>query len=135
MSNGSNKWDVRFSRISWLDGVLKGHPNVTSVIRRDDIVFEIQRKKGPPITLLCLDEYAFGVAAAERAFQEFPDVNLIYVGGKWNKYTAEAKELCSERSIGLYNAGELAGALWKNDFRFYVKADSDDDPIRRERSA
>src|SRR5439155_25545191 len=101
MSNGSNKWNVRFSRISWLDGILKGHPNVTDMVRRDDIVFEIERRNGPPITLLCLEEYAFGIAAAERAFREFPDVNLIYIGGKWNKYTAEAKELCRERSIGL----------------------------------
>jgi hypothetical protein len=135
MSNGSNKWNVRFSRISWLDGTLKSHPNVTDVVRRDDIVFEIQRRNGPPITLLCLEEYAFGIAAAERAFREFPDVNLIYIGGKWNNYTAEAKELCRERSIGLYNAGELAGALWKNDFRSYFKADSDDYAVRHERSS
>jgi hypothetical protein len=135
MNNGSNDWDVSFSRITWLNGALKNHPNVLSVSRHDDIVFEIQRKSGPPITLLCLDEYTLGVSAAERVFEEFPKVNLIYVGGNWNKYTRDAKELCSSRAIGLYNASELNGALSKDDFSTYVRRDKDGTPIFEERSA
>ena len=135
MNKGSNDWDVSFSRISWLEEVLNNHPNVVDVTRHDDIVFEIQRKQGPPITLLCLDEYTLGVAAVERAFREFPQVNLIYVGGKWNNYTAVAKELCRQRSIGLYNAGELNGALQKKDFTTYYQRDKNRASLDQRRSS
>jgi hypothetical protein len=135
MNNGSNKWGVSFSRITWLNGVVKNHPNVSGVFRHDDIVFEIQRRSGPPITLACLDEYTLGVSGAERVFDEFPEANLIYVGGNWNKYTHEAKELCLLRSIGLYNASEINGALWKDDFTTYYQRDKDGNPIYQERSA
>lgn len=135
MNNGSNTWGVAFSRITWVGGVLKGHGNVLSVFRHDDIIFEIQRKSGPSITLICLDEYTLGIAGVERIFGEFPDVNLIYVGGNWNKDTPEAKELCLSRSVGLYNASELTGALWKDDFATYSKRNKDGTPIYEERSA
>jgi len=135
MNNGSNDWDVPFSRISWLEEVLKNHLNVVDVVRHDDIVFEIQRKQGPSVTLLCLDEYTLGVAAAERVFREFPHVNLIYVGGKWNNYTADAKELCRQRSIGLYNADELNGALRKKDFTTYYQRDKNRGSVDQRRSS
>jgi hypothetical protein len=135
MNSGGNTWGVSFSRITWLNSVLKNHPNVRNVFRRDDIVFDIQRNTGPAITLVCLDEYTLGVAAAERVFEEFPDAKLIYVGGNWNKYTFEAKELCRSRGIGLYNASEINGALWKNEFATYCKRDKDGNPIYQERSA
>lgn len=135
MNNGSNEWGVSFSRIVWVEKALKSHGNVVDVSRHDDIVFEVGRKSGAPITLICLDEYTLGVAGVERVFGEFPKANLIYVGGNWNKYTREAKELCLSRSVGLFNASELSGAIWKDDFAAYVKRDKDGDPMYQERSA
>lgn len=135
MNNGSNEWGVSFGRIMWLNDVLKNHPNVLSVSRHDDIVFDIQRRSGPAIAVICLDEYTLGESGAQRVFDEFPNANLIYVGGNWNKYTHEAKELCWSRSVGLYNASEINGALWKDDFATYCRRDKGGAPIYEERSA
>ncbi len=129
MRNGSNNWGVSYSRIVWLENALRSHDNVNRILRHDDIVIEVERKSGKDITVLCLDEYALGESGVLRVFNEFPAVNFISVGGNWNGYTPEAKELCLSRQIGLYNSSELAGALWKNDFWTYHKKDDKGNPI------
>ncbi len=135
MNNGSNEWGVSFSRISWLEGAISSHANVVNVSRHDDIILEIERANGPPVTAICLDEYAFGEAAAQRVFHEFPNVNFISVGGNWNGYTPEAKELCLSKKVGLYNSSELTGALWLDNFWDYAAKDKDGDPVYQYRSA
>lgn|ERR1043166_2826167 len=128
MRNGSNNWGVCFSRVSWLEAALRDHGNIRSVTRHDDIVFEVERISGSSLTILCLDEYSFGESAAQRVFQEFPDVNLISVGGNWNGYTPEAKQLCLSRHVGLYNSSEINGAIWKDDFWNYFRKDPKGNP-------
>lgn len=129
MSNIANSWGVSFSRISWLEKAISQHGNVLSVKRYDDIVIEVKRRNGVDITVLCLDEYAMGVAAVHRVIEEFPKVNFISVGGNWNGYTPEAKELCLSKNIGLFNSSELAGGLWKDEFWKFHKKDEKGNPI------
>lgn len=135
MNNGSNKWGVSFSRIAWLESVIGNHDNVTDTVRHDDIIIKVKRNSGPELTVICLDQYAFGVSAAERVFQEFPEVNFISVGGNWNGYTPEAKELCKIRNIGVYNSSELTGAIWKDEFWTYHQRDKDGNPVYHYKSA
>lgn len=129
MSNGNNNWNVGFSRISWVQSLLQSHGNVLSVSRGNDIVFETERKSGDRLIVLCLDEYVMGISATQRVFREFSGVHIIYVGGNWNKYTREAKQYCLDRNVGLYNAGEINGALWRSDFWAYHKRDEDGNPV------
>lgn len=128
MKNGTNSWNVSYSRISWLEDAVKSHPNVTNLSRHDDIIMEIERKNGCTITLICLDEYCLGEAGVRRVIQEFPLINFISVGGNWNGYTPEAKELCLSKQIGLYNSSELTGAIFRDDFWNYHKKDQDGNP-------
>lgn len=129
MTNGSNSWGISYSRIAWLENAVKSHGNIVSVTRHDDIIIEAKRKNGSSITIICLDEYALGEAGIYRVLQEFPSINFISVGGNWNGYTPEAKRLCLERQIGLFNSSELTGALWKNDFWNYHQRDKDGNPV------
>jgi hypothetical protein len=123
MLNGSNDFDVSFSQICFLDHLLAGHPNVIEVTRSNDIQFDIVRKRGGPIRLVCLNEYACGLARVFEAQQTFAGVNLIYVGGVWNSFTGDAKRHCRDAQIGLFNAKEITGALHRNDFWRYVRTD------------
>ena len=129
MSNGSNSWGVSFSRIAWLESAIQSHGNVIHYSRRDDIIMEFDRKDGSSITLICLDEYTLGESLVHRVLQEFPEVNFISVGGNWNGYTREAKQLCLSKNIGLFNSSELTGALWKNEFWLYRQRDDEGNPI------
>lgn len=129
MSNGANRWNVSYSRITWLEEVLAAHKNVTHFSRHADIVFDLDRRSGGPVSLLCLDEYVLGIAGVQRALREFPSVGIIFVGGAWNKYTVEAKRYCLQARIGLYNAKELNGALWKDEYWTYCSIDKDGDPV------
>lgn len=129
MSNGSNSWGVSYSRIAWLESAIKSHGNVIRYSRHGDIIMKFDRKDGSSITLICLDEYTLGEAMVHRVLNEFPEVNFISVGGNWNGYTREAKQLCLSNSIGLFNSSELTGALWKNEFWLYHQRDDDGNPI------
>lgn len=129
MTNGANSWGVSFSQIAWLENAIKNHANVLSVSRHDDIIIEVERNNGSNITMLCLDEYVIGESGVQRVFKEFPRVSFISVGGNWNGYTPEAKELCLSRQIGLYNSSELTGAIWKDDFWKYHQRDDKGNPV------
>lgn len=123
MPNGSNDFGVTFAQISFLDRVLSTHPNIVEVTRSKDIQFDLVRRRGGPIRLVCLNEYACGMARVLEAQDIFPNLNLIYVGGLWNSYTGDAKKYCLDAKIGLFNAKEIAGALHRNDFWRYVRVD------------
>lgn len=129
MSNGSNDFGVSFAQISWIERLLKNHDNVVSVTRTNDIQFDIERRRGRPIRLVCLDEYTCGLARVLEVQEAFPGANLIYVGGTWNGYTGEAKEYCLAAEIGLFNTAEMNGALHRDAFWTYHKKDKDGNPI------
>lgn len=112
--NGENAYEVTFGRIMFLNKIIEGHDNVSSVERYDDIVFEVIRDvPSDTVQIVCVDEYAFSEAMARRIIGDFPEVNIIFVGGKWNKPTAEAKTLCRLKKIGICNAGSINAALSK----------------------
>lgn len=135
-TNDRNGWDVPYSQILWFERLLKAHGNVTEVVRRDDIVFEIDRSKpGDHLTVLCLREYAFGVTLMHRALAEFGKLNIVYIGGGWNGYTHEAKEYCLKEQIGLYVTDDMSGALWRPEFWSYYRKDEDGGPVYNYRSA
>ncbi|WP_192484800.1 MULTISPECIES: hypothetical protein [Cysteiniphilum] len=129
MSSSSNNWGVSYSRITWLEDAIQNHGNVVNYSRHDDIIMKFDRKDSSSIVLICLDEYALGEAAVHRVLKEFPEVNYISVGGNWNGYTEEAKQLCISKNIGLFNASELSGALYKDEFWAYHRRDEDGNPI------
>lgn len=129
MSNGSNEHGISFAQISWFDRLLKTHANVVEANRHDDIIWDVARKRGRDIQAICLDEYTCGIGKVLEVLEQFSDVNLIYVGGMWNSYTMEAKEYCLSNEIGLFNTGEMAGALYRDDFWTYHKKDKDGNPI------
>lgn len=129
MNNGTNSWGVSYSRIAWLENAIKSHGNVTNIVRHDDIIIEVILNSGSKITAICLDEYSLGESGVYRVFQEFPNVDFISVGGNWNGYTTEAKQLCLSQNIGLFNSSELTGAIWKDDFWNYHQRDDKGNPI------
>lgn len=130
MTNGSNEWGTLYSDITFLDRLLKTHKNVISVKRSKDILFEIQRET-PEDTLkiLCLRKYTMGRTMVDRAIEEFGDLDIIYIGGGWNSYQPEAKELCLNNEIGLYVTDEMSGALWRKQYWSYQKKDKDGNPV------
>lgn len=129
MNNGANAWGVSYSRIAWLENAIKTHGNVIKLLRHDDIIMEVLRGSGCPITLICLDEYSLGESGVRRVMNEFPSVNFISVGGNWNGYTPEAKELCLSNTMGLFNSSELTGAIWRDDFWNYHRRDDEGNPV------
>lgn len=116
-NNGENDWGVGFSLIAFLDRILRSHSNVASVHRHHDILFDVSRKAQEDVlTVLCINEYSASLDVVMRAVDEFPSVDIIFIGGRWNKRTREAAEFCEERKIGLVNSGEIGIALRKDKY-------------------
>ena len=125
-SNGQNAWGVSFSRIMFLDRILRQHPNVEVLERHDDVAFEVRFKRGDrQTTVVCVDPYTASLELVQRVIDSFPNVGIIFVGGKWAGWTQEAYGYCQERGIGIYNASGMTGALHKGEFWNYVGTDSD----------
>jgi hypothetical protein len=123
-NNGKNDWGVSYSRITFLEKILQTHRNIAILDRHDDIVFEVQRKiQDDALTIVCVDAYTASLELVMRIIATFPSTNIIFVGGKWAGYTKEAHDFCRERHVGIYNAGELSGGLYKDDFWTYEKFD------------
>lgn len=129
MSNGSNSFGVTLPQIRWISQVLSNHPNVSKVVRTNDIQFDVTRLRGSDLRLVCLNEYTCGIARVYEVLEVFPGTNIIYVGGNWNGYTREAKDFCLATNLGLYNSGEINGALHRNEFWSYCRKDERGNPV------
>jgi hypothetical protein len=128
MSNGTNTWGVRFSKIVWFEKLLQGHSNIATVKRDRDILFTVQRRSpSDTLSILACDEYVAGMEVVLRALHEFGPLNIIHVGGGWCGYTEEAKRFCLDNKIGIYITDEMSGALWKRDYWAYHKTDEKGD--------
>jgi len=124
MSNGSNNWGTPYCDITFLGRLLKTHPNIKNVSRNRDIIFEVEREKqGDTLRVLCIRQYTMGRTMVERAIDEFGDLDIIYIGGGWNGYQPEAKDLCLNSKIGLYVTDDMSGALWRDEYWNYQKKD------------
>ena len=125
-ANGENAWGVSYSRITFLERILRQHPNVDILGRHDDIAFTIRLTRGGrEIDVVVVDPYTASLDLVQRVIDAFPNVGIIFVGGKWAGWTQEAYDYCQARGIGIFNAGGMAGALHKGDFWTYVGVDSD----------
>jgi hypothetical protein len=128
--NVSNDWDVSFAAISFLYGVLSSHQNIAKLARRDDILFELTRRKPPDqLRLLCCDQRSVGLDMVERARAAFAPLHILVTGAGNSGYTPEAKQYCRDAQIGLYNSTEINGALWREEFWTYHKVDTAGAPV------
>lgn len=111
--------------------MLKTHNNIesNSVKRTKDILFETTRlRQNDKVLVLCLREYTFGTTLYYKVLEEFPNVNIIYIGGGWSGYTKEAKSIALENKTGIYVTNEMTGALFKDEYWAYHKRNQEGDP-------
>jgi chemotaxis response regulator CheB len=124
--NGQNTWDVSFSRITFLGRILNQHPNVKVLSRHDDIAFTVDFIRGSKgVDVVVIDPYTASLELVQRVIAAFPNVGIIFVGGKWAGWTQEAYQYCQERRIGIFNAGGINGALGKEQYWTFEKIDRD----------
>ena len=115
--NGDNPYDVTFGRIMFLDKILSGHDNVYSINRHHDIVFDVVRiEPHDALQIVCVDEYTLSEAKAREIIEDFPKVRLMFVGGKWNGWSPDARDYCRAKKIGICNAGGINAALRKTQY-------------------
>lgn len=115
--NGENSYGVTFGRIMFLQKIIEGHDNVKDFFRHQDLVFDVNRdKQGDTIQIVCVDEYVLSEAMARQVCQDFPNVCVIFVGGKWNHTSTPASTFCKSKKIAICNAGNLNVVLFKTKY-------------------
>ena len=116
-NNGENSYGVTYGRIVFLQRIIEGHNNVASFERHDDVAFEVERiEQGDVVQVVCVDEYVLSDAMARQIWTDFPKVDIIFVGGKWNHTSTPASAFCKSKKIGIYNAGNINAGLLKTRF-------------------
>ena len=115
--NGENAYGVTYGRITFLQKIILGNDNVSSCERHDDLAFTVNRTaQSDTIEVICVDEYALSEARAREVLSDFPNANIIFVGGKWNHPTREALKYCRAKKVGICNAGNVNAALSKTQY-------------------
>lgn len=115
--NGNNEYGVTFGRIMFLQRIIEGHTNVVAFKRHDDLAFDVERiEQRDTIQLVCVDQYVLSEALARQIVSDFPEVDIIFVGGKWNHSTTPASEFCQSKKVGIYNAGNINAGLLKTKY-------------------
>ena len=129
MTNGSNSYGVTLPQITFISRLIGTHRNIGKVERTRDIQFDFVTLLGVKARLICVNEYTCGLAKILEVLEDFPGTSIIYVGGAWNSYTMQAKEYCIRARIGLFNANEINGALYCDDYWTYSQKDEEGNPI------
>ncbi len=129
MTNGSNDYGVTFPQIRFVSQLLTRHGNVERFTRTNDIQFDLVTRRGSELRLICVNEYTCGFLRVLEVQEDFPELNIVYVGGSWNGYTMQAKEYCIKAQLGLFNATEINGALYRDDYWLYCRTDEKGNPI------
>lgn len=112
--NGDNAYGVTFGRIMFLQKIIEGHNNVESFERHHDLAFDVTRvQQRDTLQIICVDEYVLSDAMARQIWSDFPTVNMIFVGGKWNRTSTPAGAFCKSKQIAVCNAGTINAALLK----------------------
>jgi hypothetical protein len=130
-----NEWDVSYSTISFVERALETHSKVASFRRSQDIVFDIELTNGNAIKMLLVNEYTLGIAAINRALNEFPGIEYVVTCANWNGYTRKAKEFGCENNLGIFVISEFLGALNWTDPKKYYQKDENGKPVYYFRSA
>ena len=130
MTKGSsNSYGVTVPQISFISRLLSVHTSVAEVVRTNDIQFDLMTSRGVGVRLICVNEYTCGLVKVLEVLEDFLGTHMIYVGGVWNGYTMAAKEYCIEAKLGLFNASEINGALYLDDYCLYDRSDGVGTPI------
>jgi len=115
--NGSNDYEVSYSRISWLGRKLRLHPNTFNLDRRNDIIFNFERKKQKDsLNIICIDEYTVSLSFVEEILDRFPEINIICLSSVYNDYTAEALNFCHSLDVSLSKSEEIWQFLWEDSY-------------------
>lgn len=116
-NNGGNTYNVTFGRIMFLQKIIAGHENVVEFDRHDDLAFDISRVvQRDKIQVICVDEYALSEAMARQIIADFPSAGIIFVGGKWNSATGDARAYCRAKKVAICNAHDINAKISKTDY-------------------
>jgi hypothetical protein len=120
----------------WLTRTLEARREVISIAREGRFLLAVSRRSLSPLTLYVCNLYEVGVADVEEILREEPTIDAIVTMSLWNRYSPQAKELASQRSVGLFKPREFFGALGKEgrDFIEHLSAEQREE-LRRKRGS
>src|SRR3546814_8456968 len=72
------------------------------------------------LRLFICECYAFGVADYIETTGKLGHLDLVIINSAWCGYSPDAKRYCRDESVGLFEIGELMGALPRADYWNYL---------------
>lgn len=110
-----HEWSYR-RRIK--SNLTREHTRVSSVSHICEELLLVDRVGLPPVQLIVADVYVLGVVELLTILEKHPDAAAIVNFGSYTQYTDEAKHRAISMGVGLFQYGQLLGALHLEGHRF-----------------
>lgn len=101
--------------IETLRRYLTTKPIVSSTELVGTQILLIRRKQKPDLEAFLTNIYTVGEADIYEILSAHSSIDVIVAISGYNSYSEQAKELCKERSIGLFTFREFMGAVYYAD--------------------
>ena len=104
-------WTSHHGHYSYFQDRMKSHSKVSSIIDLRDGIYNLTLINNTTLKVFICDCYAFGLAQVHETKQRINNLDTIIINSAWCNYTLEAKILCREEKVGLFNIKDFMAAL------------------------
>src|SRR3546814_12258728 len=108
-------WPSYYGNYDYFENRMARHQKVAELTAEGDGVYRLRRTRGDVLRLFICECYAFGVADYIETTGKLGHLDLVIINSAWCGYSPDAKRYCREESVGLFEIGELEGALRRDD--------------------
>lgn len=113
-------WPPHYGHFNFFEQRMKGHGAVATLEKREGGIYDLTLKSGKTLKVFICECYSYGVAEYMESVEKLGPLNAIIINSAWCGYTTEAKRLCRDRHVGLFNIRDFMGSLSKADFWLYL---------------
>ena len=110
---------IRHNQVSVLiNRFLSDHKFIVSLeeLNRATLIVELQDQRN--LRVFATNTYYFSEYSFNKVMAIDPHIDAIICSNPYGGYTSDAKVLCIENGIGLFNLAEFMGAVWKKEDGF-----------------
>ena len=113
-------WPPHYGHFKFFETRMRGHGHVLKLTAIDDGVYELTLGSGKSLRIFICECYSFGVAEYVETTEALGELDAIIINSAWCGYTTEAKRLCRDQKVGLFDIGDFMAALHKSKVWSYL---------------
>lgn len=119
-------WPSFYGHFQFFENAMLSHRCVTEIGGLGEGLYRIERPFGKPLLVFVCQCYSFGVAEYIETINKLGSLDAIVIDSAWCGFTFDAKRMCYNEKVGLFQLPQLMGALNKEEIWTYLTEDERD---------